>query len=343
VPPHAHQQQHGSCRHSGNRQLTCNAGHKSVQGTNAGPSNSDVNRRGVLSGLGVVLLLGVAQPQASKAAEMDTVEETAFNAYSEQDFKTASEALTELLSQDSQNPRWYEMRAQVLVDGKNFEGALSDFEDALKLTPPEALTDRARLVAGRALAYEGVSKWQLALDDYTEAVRLAAEGGEKLDPYVVNSIGNCYNSLGLWPEAREKYLLSSELFQQAKGFRGRNGSTTQRLDGAIYSASNGALMLAQMGDEAGALKEAERIARRAPNSVDMRAALAALYWAQGKPEAAESSWEYACNGIMTGCSKYEDPDWLVRVRRWPPLMAERLSQFLQLERNAAVSKKQSVV
>lgn len=32
-------------------------------------------------------------------------------------------------------------------------------------------------------------------------------------------------------EAREDYLVSSQLFQQAKGFRGRGGSTTQRLDG----------------------------------------------------------------------------------------------------------------
>jgi hypothetical protein len=42
---------------------------------------------------------------------------------------------------------------------------------------------------------------------------------------------------------------------QARGFRGRNGSTTQRLDGAIFSASNAALMLAQMGDEEAAVKE----------------------------------------------------------------------------------------
>jgi hypothetical protein len=40
-----------------------------------------------------------------------------------------------------------------------------------------------------------------------------------------------------------------------QGFRGRGGTTTQRLDGAIYAASNAALMLAQLGEEEGALKE----------------------------------------------------------------------------------------
>lgn len=43
--------------------------------------------------------------------------------------------------------------------------------------------------------------------------------------------------------------------QQAAGFRGRNGGTTDRLDGAIFSASNAALMLVQMGDSEGAIKE----------------------------------------------------------------------------------------
>lgn len=39
---------------------------------------------------------------------------------------------------------------------------------------------------------------------------------ESPDAYVVNSIGNCFNSLGQWSEAREAYLTSAQLFQQAK-------------------------------------------------------------------------------------------------------------------------------
>lgn len=40
-------------------------------------------------------------------------------------------------------------------------------------------------------------------------------------------------------EAREAYLVSSQLFQQAKGFRGRGGSTTQRLDGGPRGREEG--------------------------------------------------------------------------------------------------------
>ena len=198
------------------------------------------------------------------------------------------------------------------------------------LLTDDELTTRARLFSGRALAYEGLAEWQAALDDYNTALQLAAAGGESPDPYVINSRGNCYNSLGQWAAAREDYLASAEVFQRAKGFRGRGGSTTQRLDGAIYASSNAALMLAQMGDEKGALQEMSRIARRAPGSADMRVALSALYWSNGKEEEAETQWQFACDNIAVGCSKYQDVDWLRRIRRWPPVMVEKLKDFLAL-------------
>ncbi len=54
------------------------------------------------------------------------------------------------------------------------------------------------------------------------------------------------------------------------------------LAGAVFAASNAAIMLAQLGDERGAVAEMQRVARRAPGSADMRAALAALYWSQAR-------------------------------------------------------------
>jgi tetratricopeptide (TPR) repeat protein len=182
------------------------------------------------------------------------------------------------------------------------------------------------------LAYEGRSQWREALADYDAALQLAASGGESPDPYIINARGNCRNSLGEWAGAREDYLISSQLFQQAKGFRGRGGTTTQRLDGAIFAASNAALMLAQVGDEEGALREFEKIARRAPGSSDSRAALAALYWRRGDEQRAEDAWHFACENISAGCSKYQDRKWLSEVRRWPPVMVAHLQDFLALQR-----------
>jgi tetratricopeptide (TPR) repeat protein len=86
--------------------------------------------------------------------------------------------------------------------------------------PPYCRADQpvtaARLKSGRALAYEGLSQWEAALQDYMAALDLAAAAGESPDAYIINSIGNCQNSLRRWAEARESYLTSSQLFQQAK-------------------------------------------------------------------------------------------------------------------------------
>ncbi|GAB4823418.1 hypothetical protein N2152v2_010464 [Parachlorella kessleri] len=227
------------------------------------------------------------------------------------------------------------MRAQALFDGKNFPAALNDFDAALRLTPASRALDQARLLAGRGLAYEGISDWVGAMKDYDAALSLAKSVGQLPDPYVLNSRGNCHASLGEWQAARGDYLASAELFQRAAGFHGPGSSNTPRLDGAVFAASNAALMLAQLGDEAGAVREMQAVSRRAPGSADMRAALAALYWSQGRESEAETEWEFACNKISVGCSLYKDEDWLFRIRRWPPLMVQRMHNFLAIRSNPA--------
>lgn len=78
------------------------------------------------------------------------------------------------------------------------------------------------------------------------------------------------------------------------------------------------------------------MARRAPGSIDMRAAIAAIYWAGGRQEKAEEYWNWACSKINSGqlvpggpvldsCDRYRDPDWLRRIRRWPPVMVRLLT------------------
>lgn len=65
---------------------------------------------------------------------------------------------------------------------------------------------------------------------------------------------------GEWRRARESFLASAEGFQAAAGFRSGQ-SAAPRLDGAVFAASNAALMLAQLGDEEGAIKEMQAIVR----------------------------------------------------------------------------------
>ena len=44
--------------------------------------------------------------------------------------------------------------------------------------------------------------------------------------------------------ARDDYLQARDGFQRARGYRGRNGGTTQRLDGALWRVETKSLLLA---------------------------------------------------------------------------------------------------
>ncbi|GAX82059.1 hypothetical protein CEUSTIGMA_g9487.t1 [Chlamydomonas eustigma] len=295
-----------------------------------------VKRRHALANIttltGVAIFLTTPLSSFADSEASRRLEDAAFEAYAGQDFKETVRLLSNLINfEPTPSPRWLEMRAQVLVDQKDFEAAIKDYDAAIEYAPASELVILARLWAGRSLAYEGISEWDAALQGYDKALALAEEAGVGPDPYIYNSRGNCLNSLERWEDARESYLISSEIFQTAKGFRGRNGNTTSRLDGAIFSASNAALMLAQMGDLSKATKEMERIARRAPGSADMRAALAALYYDKGLRERAEDEWNFACDMLVVGCKKYQDRDWLSRIRRWPPVMVEKMFKFIDLK------------
>jgi hypothetical protein len=89
----------------------------------------------------------------------------------------------------------------------------------------------------------------------------------------------------------------------------------------------------------GMLQELSAVARRAPGSIDMRAAMAAIYWSAGDELKAEKTWNWACSRINSGqlvpggpildsCDRYADADWLLRIRRWPPVMVRNLARVL---------------
>ena len=129
-------------------------------------------------------------------------QEKAREAYSRRDFGQALELVDRLVVAQPGSPRWREMRAAALVDGKAFRAALGDYGAALEGTPPDGLVDRARLLAGRALAWEGLAEWGAALADYDAALLTARQAGQFADPYVLNSRGNVLASLGRWQGAR---------------------------------------------------------------------------------------------------------------------------------------------
>ena len=292
-----------------------------------------LRRRDALAFFGSALAL----PPRAPASESPTaaLQREATEAYELADFPRAYRALSRLCDEDPANrAKWLEGRAQVGVDLKKFNASVADY--GALLSPLDARGNpapldggaAARFHAGRALAHEGLYQWAEALEDYEATLALARAGNFAPDPYVINAVGNCRASLGDYDGAREAYRTSAALFQTSKGFR-NGASTTQRLDGAVYASANAALAAAQLGDEDAAEREFRAVARRAPNSADARAALAALLYASGRVAEAEEQWEQACTRNV-GCGKYRDLDYVARVRRWPPAMVRKLEAFLEI-------------
>ena len=293
-----------------------------------------LRRRAALALFGSALAL--PPPAPASASPTEALQREATEAYELADFPRAYRALSRLCDEDPANrAKWLEGKAQVGVDLKQFQASVEDYTALLSPTDvngtlkPLDAGAAARFHAGRALAYEGQYRWAEALEDYQATLSLARAGNFAPDPYVVNSVGNCFASAGDWVGAREAYLESAALFQTSRGFR-NGASTTQRLDGAVYASANAALAAAQLGDEAAAEFEFRNVARRAPNSADARAALAALLYASGRVAEAEEQWEQACTRNV-GCGKYRDLDYVKRVRRWPPTMVEKLEAFLKIQ------------
>jgi tetratricopeptide (TPR) repeat protein len=268
--------------------------------------------------------------RAGDLEQIETLEAVARAAYAERNFDEAILALTEIIKLAPREPRYLEMRADAYVDKKGFVDGLRDYKAALQMLGNDTI-DKARVLSQVGLALEGLDLWDEAIESYNQSLELAKALGNDRDPYLLNSLGNCYASVGEWSQAREFYLESANSFQRSRSI---DISMQKRLDGAIFSFSNAVLMDAQIGDQddGAIIKRMQDLARRAPGSADMRAALAAMWWAKGESEKAEESWEFACNAIAVGCAKYEDFDWLRRVRRWPPVMVRRMERFVKLSK-----------
>jgi len=292
-------------------------------------TSTSASRRRFLAAASLVVVApsrGVARA-AADVDDFNALERTAKQAYYQRDLPRAYEALTKIIDMEPDEAVWLERRAQVLVDLKRFRDAIDDYNKAEAMEPANYRS--LGMLSNRALAYEGISDWDSAIKDYSEAIKLSAMIGAT-PPYVVNSRGNCYVSVGRYDLALEDFLTAADIMQQSRN-----------LSGQIYASSNAALMKAELGDLDGAIRDMEKVSRRAAGSVDMRAALSALYYARGEQERAEETWNVACTMInsgqlveggpvLDGCELYRDTDWLLRIRRWPPSVVEKFRRFIEL-------------
>ncbi|NJM96941.1 MAG: tetratricopeptide repeat protein [Phormidesmis sp. RL_2_1] len=224
---------------------------------------------------------------------------TAFEATQSGQFDLAEIQWTALIEQLPTEAAVWSNRGNVRIRQNNLTGALEDYTQAIALAPdqPDAYLNRGAL-------WEAMGQWESAIDDYNRVLRLNPD-----DPAAYNNRGNAEAGQGDWELAIADYQAAITLqpsFSLAYG--------------------NYALALYQRGDIQQSIQIMKSLVRKYPNFVDMRAALTAALWAQGKSGEAESNW-VAVVGLD---SRYKNLDWVKNVRHWPPNMVTALEHFLTL-------------
>ena len=240
-----------------------------------------------------------SQPNSQQLSQGDKLAQQAFRAAQRGDFAKAEGYWTSLAEQFPNNPAVWSNRGNVRIGQYKLAEAISDFNRSIEIAPeyPDAYLNRG-------IAYEGQRKWQQAIADYNYVLSVTPQ-----DPVAFNNRGNAKAGQQKWQEALEDYLQAAEIaptFPMARG--------------------NASLIQYQLGDRSEAIRNMRNLVRKYPMYSDMRAALAAALWVEGKQGEAESNW-VAAIGLD---NRYQDLDWIENIRRWPPAMVEALSRFLSL-------------
>ena len=229
----------------------------------------------------------------------EAIAKQAFQAAEQGDFVQAEKYWTELIEDFPNNPAVWSNRGNIRVNENKLDEAIDDFNQSIKIAP-----QYSDPYLNRGIAYEGKKMWEDALADYNRVLEIDPQ-----DAMAYNNRGNAKAGEKSWQDALKDYLKAVELEPEF-----------------ALARANAALMTYQVGDRQSALQQMRNLVRKYPMFPDMRAALTAVLWVEGKQGDAESNW-VAAVGID---NRYQDLDWVANNRRWPPAMVEALNKFLTL-------------
>jgi tetratricopeptide (TPR) repeat protein len=232
--------------------------------------------------------------------EGEALAQKAFAATDAGNFSQAEAYWSQLIETFPMNPAVWSNRGNSRVSQNRLDAAIADFNQAISLAP-EA-TDP---YLNRGAALEGLGKFKEAIADYNRVLELDPQ-----DAMAYNNRGNAEAGLGNWQEALHDYHRATEL---APNF--------------AWAYANEALALYELERSDEALRKMKNIARKYPMFPDVRAALTAVLWNKGQQGEAESNW-VAAVGMDR---RYQDIEWVQKVRRWPPTMVGALDKFLKLQ------------
>lgn len=256
-----------------------------------------------ISLIGINPEVAIAQTETKFSQEQifegEKIAKKAFIAADRGDFAQSETYWTTLVENFPDNPAVWSNRGNVRIGQYKLAEAISDFDRSIEIAPeyPDAYLNRG-------IAYEGKKLWDRAIADYNHVLEINPQ-----DPLALNNRGNAKAGQQKWQDALADYQLAANLdptFAMAR--------------------ANASLVQYQIGDRPEAIRNIRNLVRKYPLYSDMRAALAAVLWVEGQQGEAESNW-VAAVGLD---NRYQDLNWVENIRRWPPLMIQALSKFLNL-------------
>lgn len=188
-----------------------------------------------------------------------------------------------------------------LVMGK-FEDALVEFNQAAELAP-----NSADVFLSRGIVEEKLLKWDDAIADYNRANAIYKKrpfSGD--DPTVISNIANAETGLLHWEDALRDFTKAAQLKSDF-----------------LAPQIGRALVLYQLDRPEETFQYFKTLAVKYPYFPDGQAVLAAIYFEKGDMKSATDCWENA----LEEDSRYEDIDWVLNIRRWPPKLVTTLAKF----------------
>lgn len=201
------------------------------------------------------------------------LQDQAFSATNRFQWKEAERAWTRVIDVDPENAAAISNRGNTRTSMGLCKEAKEDFNRAIELAPNEPDPN-----LGRGVAEECLGEFEAALGDYAEANKknIALTGRE--DPVTYNNRANAEAGLGRWEDAVRDYKRAAKM-----------------QPGYVFPLASAALASYQIGDDAEAIKQMRLLLVKYPELVDMKAALAVIYWKQGDFAKAETAWYNVLN------------------------------------------------
>ena len=248
-----------------------------------------------------LLLVLIAQPFSIQAkASSQILFEKALQESREGDFIQANKDWNLFITHNPEDAAALSNRGNILLALGDPEAAIRDQTKAIEISPEDLDP-----YVNRGIAQEALKHWKEAAEDYNWVLKQNPDNSSAL-----YNLANVMGSMGNWIEAER-------LFHKASSSR----------TGFAMARSSEALSIYQLGDLDVAEEKIRFLIRKYPLFADARAVLSAILWRKGFIGEAESNWAAAAGLDI----RYREKDWVLNVRRWPPIPTNDLIAFLALE------------